>query len=295
MTEAIAIYTDGSCTGNPGPGGFAAIIQIPGQSEITVTGGEPRSTNNRMELSAVIEALALVTAQPQLENLRIAVHTDSQYVCRAFQENWFRNWNRNGWRNSRGNPVLNPELWQRLLKLTQGRRVSWNWVKGHAGHPQNERCDRMAGACAAQAATRPEYWHQSASQEAPPTAMEPVAEKTAERAAPQHHHNPPQGENTRTEQHRCEVCLQPARPENSFPLHPMALLHAVAKETSDQLNARWDREGVPEDILAHTTCITSPELLDWPRNTPYQAWATTRIAELECRLSRLEAPQGRRP
>lgn len=240
MTDPIAIYTDGSCTGNPGPGGFAAIVQVPGQPEITVTGGEPRSTNNRMELSAVIEALALVTDRPQLEQLPITVHTDSQYVCRAFQENWFRNWIRNGWRNSKGKPVVNPELWQRLLKLTQGRRVSWHWVKGHAGHPQNERCDRMAGACAAQAATRPEYWHQSASREETPAAPVPVAGKTDARSAPQDDHHLPQESNTQTRHPRCEVCLRPAGPENSFPLQPMALLHAVAKETSDQLNARWD-------------------------------------------------------
>lgn len=291
MPDIITIYTDGSCTGNPGPGGFAAIVQAPDQSEITVTGGEPRSTNNRMELSAVIEALVLVKADTKLQGLPIAVHTDSQYVCRAFREDWFRNWTRNGWRNSQGKPVANPELWQRLLNLTQGRRISWHWVKGHAGHPQNERCDRLAGACAKQSAARSEYWRQSTVQEPTHTGPAPTATTIAGKPTPQNDHHPPQEKPAQTAQHHCQVCRQPARPENSFPLHPMALLHAVDKETSDQLNARWDRDGLPEFMVAHTQCITNPEMLDWPRSTPYQAWAATRIGELERRLARLERPQ----
>ena len=158
MPDAITIYTDGSCTGNPGPGGFAALIINPSGTENIITGGDPKSTNNRMELSAVIEALRAVAAEPALANTDIDVHTDSQYVCRAFQENWFRNWNRNGWRNSKGDPVQNQELWQDLLHLTENMKVSWHWVKGHSGQPENERCDRLANQMARAAPHHTAYW-----------------------------------------------------------------------------------------------------------------------------------------
>ena len=284
MTDTISIYTDGSCAGNPGPGGFAAIMEIPGEPEMTVTGGEPHSTNNRMELSAVIEALAVVAETPRLQQQPLAVYTDSQYVCRAFQENWFRNWTRNGWRTSKGDPVANTPLWQRLRSLAQDRDISWHWIKGHSGHPQNERCDRMAAACARKAPGRQGYWAEP-SQETPATRQP----ETAPEPRPAPEPGPvPAPTAPEPEPPRCQVCGQPATPENSFPLQPNALLHAVDEDTRGQLNDQWDREGLPEEMVSHTRCISSPHLLDWPRHTAYQAWATSRIAELESRLAALE-------
>ena len=280
MTERINIYTDGSCAGNPGPGGFAAVLEIPGESEMTVTGGEPRTTNNRMELSAVIEALALVADTPRLQRQPIAVYTDSQYVCRAFQENWFRNWTRNGWRTSKGAPVANTPLWQRLRSLAQEQDISWHWIKGHSGHPQNERCDRMAAACAKKAPGRQGYWTEPSEETAAAQEPEPKPE-----TRPEQEHAPAAPE---PESPHCQICGEPATPEDSFPLQPNALLHAVDDDTRRRLGAQWDRDGLPEDMVAHTRCVTSPHLLDWPRHTAYQAWATVRIAELEARLAALE-------
>ena len=158
MTAAIRIYTDGSCTGNPGPGGFGALVYGPDGNETTIAGGEPQSTNNKMELSAVIEALRFVHDTPQLRNHRITVYTDSQYITKAYTQNWFRNWESNGWRTQQGKPVQNQDLWKALLVLTRELRPSWQWVKGHSGHPENERCDRIASRMAATAPSRSAYW-----------------------------------------------------------------------------------------------------------------------------------------
>lgn len=134
----IKIYTDGACKGNPGKGGWGALIQLGGES-IEIFGGEPNTTNNRMELIAVIEALDKVRAEPS----RVMVFTDSTYVQKGISE-WILNWKKNGWRSSNKQPVKNQDLWMRLDELKQGMTIEWNWVKGHAGHPENERADFLA-------------------------------------------------------------------------------------------------------------------------------------------------------
>ena len=131
------IYSDGACRGNPGPGGWGAIIRI-GNSEKELFGGERATTNNRMELTAVIRALA------SLENgSLVRVYTDSQYVQKGISE-WIRGWKRKGWRTAGRKPVKNVDLWQQLDALNGAHRVEWHWVKAHAGHPENERADQLA-------------------------------------------------------------------------------------------------------------------------------------------------------
>jgi len=134
----IKIYTDGACKGNPGKGGWGALIQLCGEN-IEIFGGELNTTNNRMELIAVIEALDKVKAEPS----RVMVFTDSTYVQKGISE-WILNWKKNGWRSSSKQPVKNQDLWMRLDELKQGMTIEWNWVKGHAGHPENERADFLA-------------------------------------------------------------------------------------------------------------------------------------------------------
>jgi len=134
----IKIYTDGACKGNPGKGGWGALIQLGGES-IEIFGGELNTTNNRMELIAVIEALDKVKAEPS----RVMVFTDSTYVQKGISE-WILNWKKNGWRSSNKQPVKNQDLWMRLDELKQGMKIELNCVKGHAGHPENERADFLA-------------------------------------------------------------------------------------------------------------------------------------------------------
>src|SRR5262245_6093210 len=136
-TEPVRIYADGACKGNPGRGGWGAIIQTP-QGERELWGGEPRTTNNRMELTAVIRALAALEAPSTVE-----VHTDSQYVQKGISE-WLHAWKRRGWRTADKQPVKNVDLWQALERAAASHRVSWHWVKGHSGHPENERADALA-------------------------------------------------------------------------------------------------------------------------------------------------------
>ncbi len=134
----LDIYTDGACSGNPGPGGYGAILVYKGIEKI-ISGGEAHTTNNRMELTAVIKALEALR-----EPCEITVTTDSKYVCDGITKGWAKSWRKNGWRKGDGKPALNPELWERLLELLDGHKVKFVWVKGHAGHPYNERCDRLA-------------------------------------------------------------------------------------------------------------------------------------------------------
>ena len=138
----VNIYTDGACSGNPGPGGWAALLTFDGpQGRVRreMCGGFSRTTNNRMELTAVINALsALKTA------CDISLYTDSKYVMDGITS-WLPNWKRNGWKTSnKKTPVKNMDLWQRLDELTRGHEIRWIWVKGHAGHPENERVDELA-------------------------------------------------------------------------------------------------------------------------------------------------------
>jgi len=139
-TEGATIaYTDGSCIGNPGPGGWGVHIELPDGRVIEAGGGELRTTNNRMELRAAIEALRLTAESPS-----VVLVTDSQYARRGVLE-WLKGWQRNGWRTSTGKPVENQDLWKELAGLLS-ERVEWRWTRGHAGTPGNERCDEIAGA-----------------------------------------------------------------------------------------------------------------------------------------------------
>ena len=143
VTPNVIIHTDGACLGNPGPGGFAAIIEWNGE-QLTVTGGDPKTTNNRMELSAVIEALSAVNSVLNLRNASVRVRSDSKYVVDAFNQDWILNWQRNGWRNSKKQPVPNRDLWEDLLQEIKDHDIEYVWVKGHAGDP-HERALRPAG------------------------------------------------------------------------------------------------------------------------------------------------------
>jgi len=134
----VEIYTDGACSGNPGPGGWGAVL-VYGQHEKELSGGASDTTNNRMELTAVIEALRLLK-----EPCQVTLTTDSRYVVDGITKGWARGWKRNNWIKSDKKPALNPELWDALLGLLDIHQVEFVWVKGHAGHPYNERCDRLA-------------------------------------------------------------------------------------------------------------------------------------------------------
>jgi len=133
----VRIYTDGACKGNPGPGGWGALLKS-GASETELFGGELQTTNNRMELTAVIRALESLNSPCE-----VAVYTDSQYVQKGISE-WLHDWKRRGWRTADKKPVKNLDLWQELDRLAREHRVAWHWVKGHAGHPENERADALA-------------------------------------------------------------------------------------------------------------------------------------------------------
>ena len=133
----IDIFTDGACSGNPGPGGWGAILTL-GENVKEICGGEPDTTNNRMELMAAIRALEALTKPCSVE-----LHTDSTYVMKGISE-WIHNWKRRGWRTADNKPVKNDDLWRRLDEARGRHQVTWKWVKGHAGHPMNERADELA-------------------------------------------------------------------------------------------------------------------------------------------------------
>ena len=137
ILSEVTIYTDGACKGNPGPGGWGAWLSTGGH-EKELFGGESTTTNNRMELTAVIQALASLTRR-----CRVAIYTDSEYVKNGMTT-WIHNWKRRGWRTADNKPVKNVELWQRLDDLVAHHEVRWHWVKGHAGDPGNERADALA-------------------------------------------------------------------------------------------------------------------------------------------------------
>jgi len=141
MHETMTIYTDGGCTGNPGPGGWAAVLLADGRDATEISGGDENTTNNRMELVAVIRALERVNSEfPGVRTL--AVHTDSQYVQKGISQ-WMAGWIAKGWKTAAGKPVKNQDLWLELKALNDELPVEWHWVKGHAGNRWNERCDAL--------------------------------------------------------------------------------------------------------------------------------------------------------
>lgn len=136
--KKVSIYTDGACRGNPGNGGWAAILEYKGIRR-EICGGERQTTNNRMELVAVIEALSRLK-----EPCEVDLYSDSKYVIDGLSKGWARSWKARGWKKSDNSPALNPDLWEKLLELSKVHKLSYNWVKGHDGHPENERCDELA-------------------------------------------------------------------------------------------------------------------------------------------------------
>ena len=136
--KMIELFTDGACSGNPGPGGWGAILRYNGH-EKELCGGEAETTNNRMELTAVIEGLSALR-----EPCRVRLVTDSRYVADGISKGWARSWQRNGWKKADKKPALNSDLWERALALLERHTVEIEWVRGHAGHPENERCDALA-------------------------------------------------------------------------------------------------------------------------------------------------------
>ena len=136
--KTVEIFTDGACSGNPGPGGWGAILRYKGV-EKELSGGEPETTNNRMELTAVISALSALK-----EPCKVQLYSDSKYIIDAVTKGWAKSWKAKGWIKADKKPALNSDLWDTLLSLLDKHTVEFIWVKGHAGHPENERCDTLA-------------------------------------------------------------------------------------------------------------------------------------------------------
>ncbi|MDE6579210.1 MAG: ribonuclease HI [Ruminiclostridium sp.] len=136
--KQIYIFSDGACSGNPGPGGYGVILRCEGR-EKELSGGEHQTTNNRMELMGVITGLEALKYP-----CKVTIQTDSKYVVDGIEKGWARSWKKNNWIKSDKKPALNKDLWEKLLKLLEIHEVKFTWIKGHAGHPENERCDRLA-------------------------------------------------------------------------------------------------------------------------------------------------------
>jgi ribonuclease HI len=136
--KTVTLYTDGACSGNPGPGGWGAILEYLGH-EKELSGGEENTTNNRMELTAVIQGLMALK-----ESCVVELYSDSKYVIDGLQKGWAASWQKRGWIKSDKKPALNPDLWERLLELTEKHEMHYHWVKGHSENPKNNRCDEMA-------------------------------------------------------------------------------------------------------------------------------------------------------
>ena len=141
----ITIYTDGACKGNPGPGGWGVILRM-GKHEKELSGSDPSTTNNRMEMTAVIRGLKAL-----IEPCEVTIYTDSRYVIDGITK-WVHGWKRNGWVNASKQPVRNADLWHDLIEVAKRHEISWQWVRGHNGHPENERVDRLASDAALEAA-----------------------------------------------------------------------------------------------------------------------------------------------
>ena len=156
--KEVEIYTDGACRGNPGPGGYGVVL-LSGDHRMELSGGYRRTTNNRMELLAVIQGLAALK-----ERCRVRVHSDSKYVVDALAKEWAVKWRKNGWMRNKQDAAINPDLWERLLDLCEGHDMSYRWGKGHSGNRENERCDRLATQAAAQPNLPPDEPYERASQ-----------------------------------------------------------------------------------------------------------------------------------
>ena len=141
--KKVEIYTDGACSGNPGPGGWGAVLRYRNANgqvfEKELSGGDAATTNNRMELTAFIEAVGLLK-----EPCEIRYCSDSQYVINGLEKGWAKSWRARGWKKADKSPALNPDLWAKALDLAEKHQITYVWVKGHAGHPENERCDQLA-------------------------------------------------------------------------------------------------------------------------------------------------------
>lgn len=136
--KKVSLYTDGACSGNPGPGGWGAVLVYNGR-EKRISGGERLTTNNRMELTAAIEGLSALT-----EPCEVHLVSDSKYLIDGMTKGWARSWKSKSWKKSDGKPALNPDLWEKLLCLSEVHKITYEWIKGHAGHEYNEICDRLA-------------------------------------------------------------------------------------------------------------------------------------------------------
>ena len=136
--KKVNIYTDGACSGNPGPGGYAAILKYRGEEKV-IAGGEQNTTNNRMEMTAAIQGLLQLT-----EPCHVTLYSDSRYLVDGITKNWAKSWRKNGWNKSDGKPALNTDLWEKLLDVLQTHTVDFVWIRGHEGHTENERCDKLA-------------------------------------------------------------------------------------------------------------------------------------------------------
>ena len=136
--KQVNVYTDGACSGNPGPGGWGAILEYKGTRK-ELSGGEAQTTNNRMEMTAVLRALEALK-----EQCRVVLCSDSKYVIDALSKGWAKKWRANGWKRGDKKPALNPDLWEQLLNACERHEIEYQWIKGHAGHPENERCDELA-------------------------------------------------------------------------------------------------------------------------------------------------------
>lgn len=136
--KTVILYTDGACSGNPGPGGWGAILEYKGTRK-ELSGGEAQTTNNRMEMTAVLRALEALK-----EPCRVVLCSDSKYVIDALSKGWAKKWRANGWKRGDKKPALNPDLWEQLLNACERHEIEYQWIKGHAGHPENERCDELA-------------------------------------------------------------------------------------------------------------------------------------------------------